>query len=63
MEDGRVNLVAEFQAVVLLSCKSRNIIDFEGCPLAKIYIVIENMRINNLASAISSYRQFSGYLN
>ena len=35
MEDGRVNLVAEFQAVVLLSCKSRKILDLEGRSLRK----------------------------
>ena len=34
MEDGRVNLVAEFQAIVLLNCQSRKIIDLEGCSLS-----------------------------
>ena len=33
MEDGRVKLVTEFQAVVLLSCKSQRTIDLEGCLL------------------------------
>ena len=42
MEDGRVDMVADFQAVGLLSFKSRKIIDLEGCLSAKIYSRVWN---------------------